>query len=520
VEPDGAELPSINERPTIVIRTIQNADRRSAGVPDRRSAPAAPRMPIVEGRYALASQLGSGSTTLVYAANDLRLERPVTVKLFEPAVAADPSLRARFRQQAGKAARLRHPHIAAVLDAGFTRDLGGGERPYVVTEPAGALTLRALLERQGTLSPQHALRLARQVASALSYAHARQVVHADLKPENVLLDASADNAKLVDFSLSFVSAQTGAITPQTLVRRAAYLAPEQVRGEPVGPAADVYALGVLLYEMLVGRPPFVGSSPRATAELRVTEQARPSGLFEPSIPPALDATVSRALERPPRGRWPSMQDFDAQLARLERDPSTAATGRSGAAAAGNPAMAHAPKWPARRRHARPLALAVPIVAIFIALLLVSSYLLPAIASIPRFSGMIPQSPAVPQLVGMTVEEARARLGERGLTLAVVGERLTDNARRGTIVQQSPVADREIDPSQPVRVTVSAGVKVPDLIGKPLPEAEVAASAVGWKIARADRGQQPGAKPNTVLIQSPAPWDTVDAPGELAVVVAE
>ncbi|MBA2450681.1 MAG: serine/threonine protein kinase, partial [Chloroflexi bacterium] len=271
----------------------------------------------VAGRYRLDALRGQGSSATVYAATDLRLNRPVTVKLFDPGVAADPSLRARFRRQTAKASRLAHPHVAEILDAGFATEPGDGERPFVVTEPAGRWSLRELLDREGRIPPRQAVKLAHQLASALSYAHRQGTIHADVKPENVLVDDGGEQAKLVDFSLSFVSAKTGATTRETIARRAAYLAPEQVRGEPVGPTTDVYGLGVLLYEMLAGRPPFVAATPEATAERRVLEHARPVGAFDPSIPAGVEAVIARALERAPERRWPTVEQLDAELSRFD-----------------------------------------------------------------------------------------------------------------------------------------------------------------------------------------------------------
>src|SRR6476661_2398547 len=182
----------------------------------------APPADLLVGRYQLTRRLGTGSSAVVYLATDVRFNREVVVKLFDPEVASDPLLRARFQQQAAKAARLRPPHIANILDAGFTDEADGPVRPFVVTEPAGLSTLRGFLDYRDRLTPLRAVRLARQIAAALSYAHRLGVVHADVKPENVLVDPSGNEALLVDFSLSFVSVRTGAITRETITRRAAY----------------------------------------------------------------------------------------------------------------------------------------------------------------------------------------------------------------------------------------------------------------------------------------------------------
>lgn len=489
-----------------------------------RTAPA-----LLAGRYQLGRRLGQGSSATVYAAADLRLERLVTVKLFDRGIGAAPALRARFRQQATKAARLHHPHVAAVLDAGF--EDGPHGRPFVVTEPAGPFSLRDLLERHSRLSPERAAMLARQVASALRYAHEHGVIHANLKPENILVDETGRHTRVVDFSLSFVSAETGAITLDTIARRAAYLAPEQVRGEQVGPAADVYALGALLYELVVGRPPFVGGSPQDTAEKRVHEDALPAGMFEPAIPPGLEAIIQRALERGPGQRWASMERFEAALrqwnAPRPAPPAPQPTGRRGTApGVGQPAEARrAPTFAAAERRpdwqdrgSGPLGLAVPLLAVTVTVVITLLLFTRLADSFPRLS--ISPRPGLPDVVGMPLPDAQALARERGLELSVAGDRVTDRVPRGVVVQQSPVSGKQLSPGQPLRVTVSAGVQVPDVRGKTLAAATAALADLGWKVGRVEKGAFPGQQRGTVALQHPPPGELVPGPGELLLGLAE
>jgi serine/threonine-protein kinase len=471
----------------------------------------------VNGRYQLGAEIGRGSSAVVFAATDIRLDRPVTVKLFSPAIAADPALRARFQQQTAKAASLKHPHIAALLDAGFTQE-HGREEPFVITEPVGPLSLGGLLQREQRLAPTLAVRLTRQVASALGVAHRQGLVHADVKPENVLVDPHGQHAKLVDFSLSFVTALTGRVTAETLARRAAYLAPEQVQGQPVAPTTDVYGLGVLLYEMLVGRPPFVGVTPQATAERRVTERARPASLFDPSVPPDIERIISRCLERDPRQRWASMEELDNALAQAEIQ-------HARPAGVGLSERAEAPEWPAARRWTRRssprLGLAIPVVAVLLAVGLALWSIGPILGAAGSLQKLVSSSHVeVPNLVGMNMDSARELARARGLSVQVVGERTTDREPRGTIIQQAPVAGRGQDPQQPVRVTVSSGVQVPDIRGRYLEVASKEIAEKGWRIAKVDKSEQPGHPSGVIALQSPAPWETASVPGELAVIVAE
>lgn len=496
--------------------------------PVKISAPATPASPagLVSGRYQLVGELGRGSGAVVYDALDQKLARQVTVKLLDPEVAADPALRGRFEQQARKAALLVHPNVAAVLDAGFTVQ-AGREHPFVVMEPVGARTLRYLLAAESPLGPARAVRLARQVAAGLEYAHRRGVLHADVKPENVLIDTAGEQAKLVDFSLSFVSARTGVVTAETIGRRAAYLAPEQVRGEPVTAQSDVYGLGVVLYEMVTGRPPFTGPTPQRTAERRVKEMPRPAGNFEPSIPADLEAVVARAIERDPTSRWPTMADFAAALGQLERAHLQPEDVRAVPA----PLVVHpmAGRQASARYSFNPASLILVAVAVLAGLGLLAA-ITGARTGGPTLLDRLTNTTAAPDIVGKPLGDAETLARQRGFSLQVAGDRLTDRVPKGHVVQQSPVAGWEpsagglawltgANQEQPLRVTVSSGVQVPDVRGKPLAEATSTLEALGWKLDRVDRGSMPGFQPGTVALQYPAPGQTADAPGAVRLAVA-
>lgn len=493
----------------------------------RPSSPATPGVTpstkLIGGRYALGRSIGRGSSAIVYEATDLHLARPVNVKVLDAIVAADPSLRSRFERQAHKAMRLNHPHIAAVLDTGFWVDQDDPrrrERPYVVTEPAGAGSVRDLLQRRGRLAPVEAVDLACQVASALEYAHSEGLIHADVKPENVLVDERDRNARVVDFSLSFVAAQTGMVTAETLARRAAYLAPEQVRGQQVTPQADVYGLGALLYEMLVGRPPFTGQTPMAVAERRMYEHARPAGMFDPSIPPALEKVVCQALERDKEQRWPTMTAFAGALGALDArklKPSAAAVAPRDVEVA-----TYAPLRPAYRSgHLGLASIVLPFLALGLAISLGITFLRPMVEEGPsRLAAMTAQVP-VPDLSGASVDQARAEAEALGMDFMVMGER-PHTAPRGTVIQQTPVAGFQVAQGNgtPLRVTLSAGSQAPDVRGQTLDQARESLGAAGWRVARIEYGSQPGQPRGTVFMQHPAPGEAADPAGEIHLVVAE
>ncbi|PFG74413.1 serine/threonine-protein kinase [Tepidiforma thermophila] len=266
---------------------------------------------IIEGRYRLERLLGTGGMAEVWLAEDLRLGRWVAVKALHSALteAIDPEAVAAFEREARVVARLQHPNIVAVYDAG---EFAG--RRYIVTEYVHGYTLRQLIATQGRLTEREVVRLGRQVASALAYAHAQGVVHGDVKPENILLNEQGV-AKLADFGVAETLGRT--LSPamaNDILGTIAYLAPEVIQGERPSPAADQYALALTLYEAAAGRLPWSGVSPAAVAGQRLAAPAPPLRRFAPGASAALEAVLARGLAIEPAARFPGMETFGAALA--------------------------------------------------------------------------------------------------------------------------------------------------------------------------------------------------------------
>jgi serine/threonine-protein kinase len=305
---------------------------------------------VLGGRYRLRARLAAGGMGAVWVADDAVLGRQVAVKVLGEALAGDGLAAERLRREARAAARLGHPGVARVLDLGED-----GGRPYLVMELLRGESLAGRLARAGALPPAEAARVVAAAADALEAAHRAGIVHRDVKPGNVFLTRDGE-VKLLDFGIASASNEA-ALTGGDLIGTAAYLAPERVLGHDATPAADVYALGVLLYELLAGRPPFAADSGMALAMAHV--HARPVPLPEaaPSVPPSLAAACEQALAKDPAARPAA-----ATLAALLR--STAATtpppptaGPTAAAAlTATPPRAAGPVA-ARRRGRRPTAMA-------------------------------------------------------------------------------------------------------------------------------------------------------------------
>jgi eukaryotic-like serine/threonine-protein kinase len=253
----------------------------------------------------------------VYRARDRVLDRTVAVKLLPAEMASDDQAADRLQREARSAARLNHPRIVPVFDAG----LADGT-PYLVMEYVEGRSLAEELADDGRLAPERATSIAAGIAEALAAAHAAGVVHRDVKPANVLL-VDGDDVKVADFGIARVTEEDTITHPSAVMGSAPYLSPEQARGESADARSDLYGLGVVLYEMLVGRPPFEADSPVAIAFKHLEEDPEPPSALQSGVPPELDRIVMTALAKDPADRYESAGAFLAALQGLADDPDTA-----------------------------------------------------------------------------------------------------------------------------------------------------------------------------------------------------
>jgi serine/threonine-protein kinase len=273
---------------------------------------------VLGDRYRLDHMLARGGMATVWVAEDPLLSRKVAVKLLHPALAIDDALRTRFRNEATSAAKLTHPGIVATYDTGDDDGVA-----YIVMELVDGSNLRTVLDQQGQLSVEQAIDIASQVADALEHAHRNGLVHRDVKPANVLVQPDG-RVKVTDFGIAKAAGTDDLTRTGTVIGTARYLAPEQVNGESVDARADVYALGLVLYEMLTGKPPFGGDTDVATAVARLTSAPQPLRSVRPDVTPAVEDVVARTLARDPDYRYSSAQAFREALTGSARAPAGAA----------------------------------------------------------------------------------------------------------------------------------------------------------------------------------------------------
>ena len=278
----------------------------------------------LNGRYRIGELIGRGGMADVFRGEDLRLHRPVAVKLMRRDLARDPHFQARFRKEARSAASLNHPSIVSVYDTGevsLEDGLHPVDCPFLVMELVSGRTLREILHAEGAVGTDRAVAWTRGVLEALEHAHEEGIVHRDVKPANVMVTETGA-VKVMDFGIAHALADTSATTSQTqaVVGTALYLAPEQATGRTVDGRADLYAAGCLLFELLTGRPPFTGDTPLAVAYQHVREEPPAPSDVDPDLPPAFDPVVLRALRKDPEDRFPTGTAFLAALEEAAAHP--------------------------------------------------------------------------------------------------------------------------------------------------------------------------------------------------------
>lgn len=438
---------------------------------------------VIAGRYRIAEQLGAGGMAQVFRAEDLDLGRSVAIKVLSSRYARDQQFVDRFRREASSAAKLNHPNIVQVFDRGEAKGTY-----YIVMEYLPGPDLKDIIRRRGAIAPDEVIEAGLQILSALSVAHRNQVIHRDVKPQNVIM-AEDGLLKVTDFGIALAGADKDLTEVGSVIGTAQYLSPEQAQGGEVTAASDCYSVGIVLYEMLTGRVPFDGERPVAVAMKQVHEPPVPPSVFEPGTPPELEQVVLKAMAKRPADRYRSAEEFSQALLavrdRLDAEGATSVMGDAGATRMMDPVpsaestrvMAATPVAPPPRRVDPPPPEEPPrrnmwpiLIGVLAALLLIGGlfFLLR-----PDDTAPAAETVAVPSgLVGQTAQQATTRLAAAGLRAEQVPQASADVAQ-GRVISADPDEGAQVEKGSTVRLTVSSGpdlVQVPDVVRRPQAEA--------------------------------------------------
>ncbi|MBW0103117.1 Stk1 family PASTA domain-containing Ser/Thr kinase [Pseudonocardia sp. KRD291] len=498
---------------------------------------------LLSERYELGGTLGYGGMAEVHHGLDTRLSRDVAVKVLRADLARDPQFQLRFRREAQNSASLNHPAIVAVYDTGEIAS-EFGPLPYIVMEYVDGQTLREIVKTSGPLSQQRVVEVMADVCAALDFSHRNGIIHRDVKPANIMI-STAGAVKVMDFGIARALGEGQNVTQTAaVIGTAQYLSPEQARGEAVDARSDVYAAGCVLFELLTGDPPFTGDTPVAVAYQHVREDPKAPSQLNPSIPPALDAIVLKALSKNPANRYQSSAEMRADLVRvrngepvlapmvMSEDERTSLLDADATAAVPTRRVYAGGAGPATGRHTMPPGHPDAYddeprrgrgrkVGIWVAVLAVLGLI--GFVGYQMFTTSAPATVTVPDVLGQNPDQARAAITAARLLVDIKNEP-SDVSQVGKVNRTEPGGGNAVAENSTVTLFVGTGpanATVPALTGKTVDEARPLLQQAGLQLgAQSERETSDSSQVGKIISSTPGPGESIAGNGAVAVVVGK
>ncbi len=488
---------------------------------------------ILGGRYTVQDKVGTGGMAIVYRGLDQVLGRIVAIKTMLPQYATDPSFAARFKQEAQAAAALQSPYIVSVYDWG--KD---GDTYYIVMEYLRGTDLKSGIRKHGALDCKKVAQIGSQIAQALSVAHKHDIIHRDIKPQNIMVQPDG-NIKVMDFGIARAK-NSHLTTDNSVLGTAHYVSPEQTQGKELGPTTDIYSLGVVMYEAATGTVPFDGDDAITVALKQVNEQPQPPSQRNPAVDPSLEGIILKCMQKNPADRFQTADELvrvlhDYLAGRLQAVNNATAllpvtpTTKLGDKTSSTTAMPHVSQGSGRssrghrttatelarqqqeeneKKHRRHMAIGIAIgVVAAVAIAIGIFYLLSSSSGTKQ----------VPNLVGLSQDDAIAQINSTNwFTAGDVKEEYSDSVAEGKVIDQDPAAGKSFSKGTQITLYVSKGAEpaadetVPDLSGMTASEAEAALAKYNLVSKAGDGVYSSDVEVGKVAQQNPAAGTSVKA----------
>ena len=485
---------------------------------------------VLGGRYIVQDKIGTGGMAIVWRGLDKVLGRTVAIKTMLPQYAADPSFAARFKQEAQAAAALQSPYIVSVYDWGKDANTY-----YIVMEYLRGTDLKSGIRKHGALSPRKVAQIGSQIAQALSIAHKHDIIHRDIKPQNIMVQPDG-NIKVMDFGIARAK-NSHLTTDNSVLGTAHYVSPEQTQGKELGPTSDIYSLGIVMYEAATGKVPFQGDDAITVALKQVQEQPVPPSEINPKVDPALEAIILKCMQKDPAARFQSARELNRTLKNY-------LTGRYDAVAEATNLMTRVVPQPGirpgsetrtmqntqqpqddqvnstskipktnvapdadRKDTKRKKKMVLGVIAAIISLGIIGFVFWNILNA--------PSAKTVPNLSGLTQDQAIQQIEKTDyFQVGDINEEYSDTVEEGKVIDQDPAANSTATKGTKINLTISKGkepaksVQVPNLVNMTPQEAEAALKKVGLKFSVGDSVYSDKVESGNVAEQSPAPGSKV------------